>query len=69
MPHRAVIKNRRGYERYDFSDELKFDEEMWEIVQGEYDGFENSDQFALITSKDFQDIWETTELNHKTKPY
>ena len=51
----ALLMNGRGYERYDFSDEMKFDEEMWEIVQGEYDEFENSDSFALIDSKEFQD--------------
>lgn len=68
-PLRAIIKNRRGYERYDFSDEMKFDEEMWDIVQGEYDGFENSDSFALIDGKDFQEMWETTELNYKPKPF
>jgi hypothetical protein len=68
-PLRAIIKNRRGYERYDFSDELKFDEDMWEIVQGEYDEFENSDSFALIDGKDFQEMWETTELNYNPKPY
>ena len=68
-PLRAIIKNRRGYERYDFSDEMKFDEEMWEIVQGEYDEFENSDSFVLIDGKDFQEMWETTELNYKSKPY
>ena len=69
MPLRAIIKNRRGYERYDFSDEMKFDEEMWEIVQGEYDEFENSDSFALIDGKYFQEMWESTELNYKPKPY
>ena len=69
MPHRAVIKNRRGYERYDFSDEMKYDEDMWEIANGEYDEFENSDSFVLIESKEFQDIWDATELNYKPKPY
>jgi hypothetical protein len=69
MPLRAIIKNRRGYERYDFSDEMKFDEEMWEIVQGEFDELENSDSFALIDGKDFQEMWESTELNYKPKPY
>ena len=68
-PRRAIIKNRRGYERYDFSDEMKFDEEMWEIVQDEFDEFENSDSFALIDGKDFQEMWESTELNYKPKPY
>lgn len=68
-PHRAVIKNRRGYERYDFSDEMKFDEEMWEIVKREYDEFENSDSFVLIDGKVFQEMWEATELNYKPKPY
>lgn len=68
-PLRAIIKNRRGYERYDFSDELKFDEDMWEIVQGEYDEFENSDSFVLIDGKVFQEMWETTELNYNPKPY
>jgi hypothetical protein len=61
--------NGRGYERYDFSDEMKFDEEMWEIVQGEFDELENSDSFALIDGKDFQEMWESTELNYKPKPY
>lgn len=68
-PLRAIIKNRRGYVRYDFSDELKFDEDMWEIVQGEYDEFENSDSFVLIDGKVFQEMWETTELNYKPKPF
>lgn len=57
MPTRAVIKKKRGYERYDFSDESKYDEEMWEIVQGEYDEFENSDSFELIDRDAFQRIW------------
>lgn len=68
-PRRAIIKNRRGYERYDFSDEMKFDEEMWEIVQDEFDEFENSDSFVLIDGKVFQEMWEATELNYKPKPY
>ena len=68
-PRRAIIMNGRGYERYDFSDEMKFDEEMWEIVQGEFDEFENSDSFALIDGKYFQEMWESTELNYKPKPY
>jgi len=68
-PRRAIIKNRHGYERYDFSDEAKYDEEMWEIVQGEYDEFENSDSFALIDGQEFQDKWDSTELNYKPKPY
>ena len=69
MPTRAVIKSRRGYERYDFSDEAKYDEEMWEIVQGEYDEFEDSDSFALIDGQEFQDKWDATELNYMPKPY
>lgn len=32
-PQRAIIKTGRGYERYDFSDELTFDQEMWEKTQ------------------------------------
>ena len=68
-PLRAIIKNGRGYERYDFSDEMKFDEEMWEVVQEEYDKFENSDSFVLIGGKVFQEMWEATELNYKPKPY
>lgn len=63
MPHRAIVKKKRGYERYDFSDEMKFDEEMWEIANDEYDKFENSDSFALIDSKEFQKIWETTSVH------
>ena len=69
MPTRAVIKSRRGYERYDFSDETKYDEEMWEIVKGEYDEFEDFDSFALIDGQEFQDKWDATELNYKPKPY
>ena len=57
MPTRAVIKKKRGYERYDFSDDSKYDEEMWEIVQGEYDEFENSDSFELTDRDAFQRIW------------
>ena len=65
MPRRAVIKKKCGYERYDFSNEMKFDEEMWEIANGEYDQFEVSDSFALIDSEEFQRIWETTKLDHR----
>ena len=61
MPCRAIIKNQCGYERYDFSDEMKYDEDMWEIANGEYDKFEDSDSFALISSKEFQDMWEATK--------
>ena len=63
MPTRAVIKN----ERYDFSDEMKYDEAMWELVQGEYDEFENSDSFALIVPSEFQKIWDSTEYDYKPK--
>lgn len=59
MPTRAVIKKKHGYERYDFSDEAKYDEEMWELVQGEYDKFENSDSFALIAPTEFKKIWDS----------
>lgn len=68
MPHRAIIKNNRGYERYDFTDEMKFDDEMWEITDV-YDQFENSDSFILIDSKEFLEIWETTELDYIPKHY
>lgn len=34
-----------------------------------FDEFENSDSFALIDSKEFQDKWDITELNYKPKPY
>jgi len=40
---------------------MKYDEDMWEIANGEYDKFENSDSFALISSKEFQDMWEATK--------
>ena len=65
MPRRAVIKNKCGYERYDFSNEMKFDEEMWEIANGEYDQFEVSDSFALIDSEEFRRIWKITKLDHR----
>mgnify|MGYP006916084809 CR=1 FL=1 len=68
MPRRAIIKNNRGYERYDFTDEMKFDDEMWEITDV-YDQFENSDSFILIDSKEFLEIWETTELDYIPKHY
>lgn len=69
MPTRAVIKNGDKYERYDFSDEMKFDEQMWEIVQGEYDELEYSDTFALIGRDAFQLIWENTECVHIPEPW
>ena len=69
MPTRAVIKNEGRYERYDFSDENKYDEQMWEIVQGEYDEFENSESFALITLNEFQMLWEATEYDYKPEPF
>ncbi len=69
MPTRAVIKSGDKYERYDFSDEMKFDEQMWEIVQGEYDELEDSDSFALITSTEFQKIWDATEHDYEPEPF
>ena len=69
MPTRAVIKGGDKYERYDFSDEMKFDEQMWEIVQGEYDELEDSDSFALITSTEFQKIWDATEHDYEPEPF
>lgn len=60
-PTRAVIKRRRKYKCYDFSDETKYDEKMWEIVKREFDEFENSDSFALIDGKEFQLIWNQTK--------
>ena len=69
MPKRAVIKNKSRYERYDFSDEMKYDEAMWELVQGEYDEFEDSDSFALIAPTEFQKIWDSTEYCYMPKPY
>ena len=64
MPTRAVIKNKQCFERYDFSDEMNYDEEMWNIVQGKYDQFELSDSFSLVPSNEFQRVWETTRKNH-----
>ncbi len=68
-PTRAVIKGRREYERYDFSDEAKYDEEMWGIVKREFDEFENSSSFALMANEDFQHIWDHTKRTYKPKPY
>ena len=65
MPARAVIKKGNEYERYDFSDETKYDEEMWELVEGDYDEFENSDSFELIDRDAFQIIWNDTERIHE----
>lgn len=66
---RAVIKNRRGYERYDFSDELKYDEEMWDLESGEFVNLENTDSFCLISPSEFQNIWDETTQIHIPAPY
>ena len=63
---RAVIKKRGGYERYDFSDEQKFDEEMWEMEVGAIDDHEQSDSFELITPAAFQEMWDQTTRKHLT---
>lgn len=68
-PIRAIIKKGREYERYDFSDETKFDEDMWNIVQGEYDNFEYSESFKLISAQVFNDHWEATSHIHQAKPF
>lgn len=68
-PTRAVIMNNGEYKRYDFSDETKFDEKMWELVQGEYDQLEFSDSFSLISPNEFQNIWQTTEFDYNPKPF
>ena len=69
MPTRAVIKKKHGYERYDFSDEEKFDLGTWDIVTGDYNQLENSDLFELISQTAFQTIWEQTEKEHKPEPW
>ena len=61
FPKRAVIMGEEEYERFDFSDEMKYDDEMWYIVEGEYDQLESYDSFELISSQEFQNIWEETE--------
>ena len=65
---RAVIKNRKGYERYDFSDESKFDEDMWNLESGEYTDLENTDSFCLISPSDFESVWDKTTRIHKPVP-
>lgn len=50
----AVIKGRHEYERYDFSDELKYDEEMWEIVKGKFVSKKNlllANRMLLLSNK------------------
>lgn len=39
---------------------MNYDEEMWYIVEGEYDQMEYYDSFELISSQEFQNIWEKT---------
>ena len=68
-PRRAVIMGEHGYERYDFSDELKFDTGMWDIVTGNYDQLEKEESFELISSAAFQDIWDKTEKDHEPEPW
>ena len=68
-PRRAVIMGENGYERFDFSDESKFDMAMWDIVTGDYDRLEYSDLFELITQTAFQDIWDKTEKVHEPEPW
>ena len=66
---RAVIMGEDGYERYEFSDEEKFDRGMWDIVTGDYDQLENSDSFELISQTAFKTIWEQTEKVHEPEPW
>lgn len=68
-PRRAIIMGEDGYERFDFSDESKFDMAMWDIVTGDYDQLEYSDSFELITQTAFQDIWDKTEKVHEPEPW
>lgn len=68
-PYRAIIKDGGKYKRYDFSDEMKFDEKMWDIVKGDYDDLENTESFALIDAKEFEDIWKKTSFFHKIIPW
>ena len=68
-PRRAVIMGENGYERFDFSDELKFDIGMWDIVTGDYDRLEYSVSFELISSAAFQNIWDKTEKEHEPEPW
>ena len=65
--HRAVIMNKKSYERYDFSDEMEFDEDMWDIETGGYDNLEFEDSFTLISPSEFQKIWDSTPREHKPK--
>lgn len=68
-PYRAIIKDGGKYKRYDFSDEMKFDEKMWDIVKDDYDDLENTESFALIDAKEFEDIWKKTSFFHKIIPW
>jgi nitrogen fixation-related uncharacterized protein len=47
---------------------MKFDEKMWDIVKGDYDDLENTESFALIDAKEFEDIWKKTSIFHKIIP-
>jgi len=66
---RAVIMGEDGYERYEFSDEEKFDRGKWDIVTGDYGQLEYSDSFELISQTAFQTIWEDTEKEHEPEPW
>ena len=68
-PRRAVIMGENGYERFEFFDEEKFDNGMWDIVTGDYDQLESSESFELISSAVFQDIWDKTEKDHEPEPW
>ena len=68
-PKRAVIMGEEEYERLDFSDEMNYDEEMWYIVEGEYDQMESYDSFELISSQEFQNIWEKTGKSKTIKEW
>ena len=67
-PCRAVIMGEDGFERYEFSDELKYDMRMWDIVTGDYDRLEDSEAFELISSTEFNRIWNETELAYQPEP-
>lgn len=62
---RAVIKSNQGFERYDLSDETKFDQEKCGIITGTYDQKENEDSYVLISKTAFQEIWNKMEENHE----
>ena len=66
---RAVIMGENGHQCFDFTEETRSHQEMLGDLTNDYDQLEYSDSFALISSEEFQKVWDATTIDHEPEPW